>query len=126
MEPAMHRPSIRMIRFYPDRFLELAVDEHADIPLLGIPFDIGGSGHTRYYRISRNDFDACASTRQPWIGWSGTACSSADQIISTGRTTRLTRCCSRAPDSSAPKGSQDHAGHKLYACAAIDGGSGAD
>jgi len=55
----MRPPPITLIRFYPDRFLELAMDEPAGVHLLGMPFDVGGAGHTRYYRISREDFDAC-------------------------------------------------------------------
>lgn len=57
----MNQPAIKVVRFYPDRFLELAVDEQAGVHLLGIPFDVGGSGHTRYYRISSEEFDACMS-----------------------------------------------------------------
>jgi hypothetical protein len=63
-EGPMTQPSIKVVKFYPDRFLELAVDEGSGIHLLGIPFDVGGSGHTRYYRISAEDFGECLADQE--------------------------------------------------------------
>ena len=47
---------IEIKRFYKTQFVELAVDNENGTCLLGVPFDHGGAGHTRYYVISKEEF----------------------------------------------------------------------
>lgn len=37
---------------------DIAIDEDNGTYLIGIPFDYGPAGHTNYYAISKDDFDA--------------------------------------------------------------------
>ena len=59
--------NIRIIKFLKASFIDLAVDEDNETKLIGIPFDHGGAGYTRYYTLSEQDFkrfladDAAAS-----------------------------------------------------------------
>lgn len=50
--------NIRCVAFYQEQYVELAVDDDTGVCLLGVPFDSGGSGHTRYYEITRSAFEA--------------------------------------------------------------------
>ena len=47
---------IDIVKFLPRPFVDLAVDVSNGQHLLGVPFDHGGSGHTRYYPISDGEF----------------------------------------------------------------------
>jgi len=51
--------NIRVEKFIASKFIELAVDSDSGAYLLGIPFDYGGSGHTRYYELSDEEFNDC-------------------------------------------------------------------
>lgn len=50
--------NINLEKFFREQHVELAVDTDTGTNLLGIPFDYGGAGHTRYYAISAEDFRA--------------------------------------------------------------------
>jgi hypothetical protein len=50
---------IEILKFVRSHFVDLAIDRDNGVFLIGIPFDYGGSGHTRYYEMSKEQFDAC-------------------------------------------------------------------
>ncbi|MGC1551119.1 MAG: hypothetical protein WA777_21555 [Rhodanobacter sp.] len=49
--------NIQTVKFIPRSFVDLAIDADNGVKLIGIPFDDGGSGHTRYYAISNGEFE---------------------------------------------------------------------
>jgi hypothetical protein len=50
--------NIQIRHFDQSQHVALAVDADDGTFLLGIPFDHGGSGHTRYFQISQSEFEA--------------------------------------------------------------------
>ena len=47
---------IEVVKFFPDPFVEVAVDQDTGTKLLGLPFDHGGAGHTHYHVLSEAEF----------------------------------------------------------------------
>ncbi len=50
---------IEIRKFVYSHFVELAIDSDSNVYLLGIPFDFGGSGHTRYFEMTQQEFTSC-------------------------------------------------------------------
>ena len=48
---------IEIIAFNKDKYFDIAVDTDNEVFLLGIPFNYGPAEHTKYYRISKKEFE---------------------------------------------------------------------